>query len=101
MHAILGKPRRALLVCCCALAMSPAAAFDEAQLYINNAPPYSYVDEGREAGLVYDLLDQMAARAGSAATSVRCPSSVSPCSSACSRAPWLPSGASLKWSYRT
>src|SRR5471032_3347650 len=64
MHAILGKPRRALLVCCCALAMSPAAAFDEAQLYINNAPPYSYVDEGREAGLVYDLLDQMAARAG-------------------------------------
>ena len=64
MHAILGKPRRALLVCCCALAMSPAAAFDEAQLYINNAPPFSYVDEGREAGLVYELLDQMAARAG-------------------------------------
>lgn len=64
MHPILFTQRRWALACCAALASSPAAALDAPQLYINDAPPFSYVAEGREAGLVYELLDQMAAHAG-------------------------------------
>lgn len=64
MHPFLCKQRHAVIACCSALAMSPAAGLDEVQLYINNVPPFSYLDEGRAAGLVYELLDQIAERVG-------------------------------------
>jgi len=64
MHPIFFKQRCAVLAYCSAMAIGPAAALDQVQLYINNAPPFSYLDEGRDAGLVYELLEQMAVRAG-------------------------------------
>lgn len=47
-----------------ALAMAPARASEPVELYINNAAPYSYLENGQETGLVHDLLDSMAMHAG-------------------------------------
>lgn len=64
MHTLLLKLQHMLPACFAALAIAPANVFGATPVYINNIAPFSYLENGRETGLVYDLLDQMATHAG-------------------------------------
>lgn len=58
----------AVIFCCCALACGAAAAGEMPPVYINNLAPFAYDDHGVMKGVIYDLIVEIARRAGSGAS---------------------------------